>query len=88
VLLLNQERSDGQAMTSLGTAGTNDGTTATGTHTDEETMGTLAAYDGGLIGTFHDGVPCEKSARLQPVSHILVKLFSNSSQKNTDKPCG
>jgi hypothetical protein len=32
-------------MTSLGTTGTQNGTTATGTGTDEETMGALAAHD-------------------------------------------
>jgi hypothetical protein len=67
--------SNTQTLATLGTTGTNDGTATTRAHAHEETMGTLAAHDGRLIGTFHDRVPCKKSARLQPVRPILVKHF-------------
>lgn len=40
-------------MASLGATGAQYGTAATSTGTNEETMGTLAAHDGWLIGTFH-----------------------------------
>jgi hypothetical protein len=46
-------RSNGQAMTTFGTTGANNSTTATGSHTDEEAMGTLATNNGRLIGAFH-----------------------------------
>lgn len=46
---------DAQTMTALGATSGQNGTTTTGTGTNEETMGTLAAYDGRLIGTFHGG---------------------------------
>jgi hypothetical protein len=71
-------------MTSLGTTGTQYGTAATGTGADEETMGALATHDGRLIGTFHDWNPRRKSARLQPVSPILVKQFlATASRKQS-----
>jgi hypothetical protein len=40
-------------MTTFGTTSANHGTTATGSHTDEEAMGTLATNNRRLIGAFH-----------------------------------
>jgi hypothetical protein len=62
-------------MTTLGAAGADDSATTTGTHADEEAVGTLATHDGRLVSTFHGRVPNKKSARLQPVSPWFVKLF-------------
>lgn len=57
----HRRRLDGQAMTSLGTTGGQNGTTTTRTRTDEETMGTLATDNGGLVSAFHDsGLTCVK----------------------------
>lgn len=41
-------------MTTLGTTGVDDLAAALGGHADQETVGTLAADDRGLISTFHD----------------------------------
>ena len=58
------QRSDAQAMTAFGAAGADHGTTALGAHTDEKAVGTLAAHDGRLVGTFH-GMPRRlRNARL------------------------
>ena len=47
--------SDSQAMTALGAARANDGTSAAGLHADEEAVRALATDDGRLIGALHDG---------------------------------
>ena len=47
-------QSNGQAMTTFGTPRTDNGTTATGSHTNEEAMRALAANNRRLIGAFHD----------------------------------
>jgi hypothetical protein len=52
--------SNTQTNTALGTAGADDGTTATGAHAHEKTMGTLAAHDRRLVGTFHDRVSLQE----------------------------
>jgi hypothetical protein len=46
-------RSNGQTMTTLGTTSANYSTTATGSHTNEKAVGTLATNYRRLIGTFH-----------------------------------
>lgn len=46
--------SDSQAMASLGTTRSNYCPSTTGTHANKEAMGTLATYDGGLVGAFHE----------------------------------
>jgi hypothetical protein len=46
-------RSNSQTMTTFGTTGANNCTTATGSHTNEEAVGTLATNNGRLIGAFH-----------------------------------
>ena len=53
-VLQSKWSSNGQAMPSLGTAGADHGTAATGSHTDEEAMSTLTADYRRLIGAFHD----------------------------------
>ncbi len=45
---------NGQTLTAFGAAGANHGTAALGAHAHQKTMGTLAAYDGRLICTFHE----------------------------------
>ena len=50
-------RSNGEAVTALGAARSDDLATALGAHANEETMGALAANDGGLVGAFHDLCP-------------------------------
>jgi len=42
-------------MTAFGATSGQNGTTTTGTGTNEESMGTLAANNGRLISTFHGG---------------------------------
>jgi hypothetical protein len=54
--------SNTQTLATLGTTGTDNGAATTGAHTDEKTMGALAAHDGRLVSTFHGQVPCKKSA--------------------------
>jgi copper homeostasis protein CutC len=46
--------SDCQAVPALGATGTDHGATTAGRHTDEETMGALAADDRRLISAFHE----------------------------------
>jgi hypothetical protein len=56
LILRLPSRSDAQAMTALGTTGTDDSTTAPRTHSDQKPMGTLAADDGRLKGSFHESL--------------------------------
>ena len=51
---LSRLESNSQTMTALGTAGCDDLAAALGAHADQETVGALAAHDGGLIRAFHD----------------------------------
>jgi hypothetical protein len=44
-----------QTLAALGTPRVDDQTAANGFHTGAKAMGALAAYDGGLKCTFHDG---------------------------------
>jgi len=46
-------RSNGQTMATFGTTSTNYSTTATGSHTNEKAVGTLAANNRRLISAFH-----------------------------------
>jgi hypothetical protein len=62
-------------VATLGATGTDDGTATTGAHADEKAVGALATHDGRLIGTLHDRIPCEKSARLQLVRPVSVKHY-------------
>jgi len=55
--------SDGQALAALGAASVDHGATTTGFHAHTETMGTFAASNGRLVGTFHDGLARSKSDR-------------------------
>jgi hypothetical protein len=58
-------------MTTLGTACADDGTTTASAVAHEEAMGTLTAYNGGLISAFHDANFLRKrNARLE--SKILL----------------
>jgi hypothetical protein len=52
--------SNTQTNTALGAAGTDNGTATTGAHAHEKAMGTLAAHDGRLVGTFHDRVSLQE----------------------------
>jgi hypothetical protein len=70
-----QSGSNAQTMTTLGATGTDHRTAATGAHTNEEAVGTLATHDGRLIGTLHGFVPCKKSPILQPVTGQPVKHY-------------
>ena len=54
---MGETTSDGEAVTTLGTACADDRTAATGLHADQEAMGALAADNGGLISAFHVGLP-------------------------------
>ena len=67
-------------MTTLGTACADDGTATTGAVAHEEAVGTLTAYNGGLISAFHDADFLRKrNARLES------KMLSLSSQIFFDK---
>jgi hypothetical protein len=46
-------------------------------------MSALAPHDGRLVGAFHVGNPLKKSARLQPVRVMLVKLYFSLGQFET-----
>jgi hypothetical protein len=63
-------------MTSLGTAGTDHGTAATGTHADEKTVGTLAAHDGGLVSAFHVQGSLRKARDYNLLVTFLSSFFS------------
>jgi hypothetical protein len=49
--------SNGQAMTTLGTAGTNDCATTTSLHADAKAVRALAANNRGLKSAFHFPLP-------------------------------
>jgi hypothetical protein len=50
---VGQYRSDGQAMTALGTPGLDDQTTVLGRHPGTKPMGALTTQFAGLVGSFH-----------------------------------
>jgi len=50
--------SDSQALAALGAACVDDGTAATGLHTDQKAVGTGAADFGSLVSAFHDEISC------------------------------
>lgn len=49
--------SDGEAVTPLGTAGTEDGPATAGLLADQEAVGSLAPAHGRLVGAFHGVYP-------------------------------
>ena len=49
---------DSQTLATLGATSVDDGTARTGSHANAETVGTLAAGNGRLIGTFHLVLAC------------------------------
>jgi hypothetical protein len=51
--ILPDGRLNAETLAALGAPGTNDGTTAAGTHAHQETMGALAAHNRWLISPFH-----------------------------------
>jgi hypothetical protein len=80
--------SDAETAAALGTAGTDHGTTAAGTHANEETVGALAANDGRLIGAFHDRNPCRKARDYNLLGVFLSSSFYFLHHEVDDKACG
>jgi hypothetical protein len=63
-------------MTTLRTAGGENGAATTGTRTDEEAVGALAADHGRLVGALHDRKSCksEKRSKITLVSIVVKHL--------------
>lgn len=56
----SSRRSDRQTFATLGATRVDDGAATGGLHARAETVRTLAAHNGRLIGTFHDESPTDE----------------------------
>jgi hypothetical protein len=82
---------DGETLAALRTTGVQNRATAAGGHASAETVGALAANNGRLVGTFHDGsrLISKKSVKIRRLSGqygVRQRLHQPKSTLDAENP--